>query len=263
MVAVPEGTLPRMAPSGQRLARLGLIAKGALYALLAVLAVRVTVGAPADADSQGALRAIAGEPFGSFILASLALGFAVYAGWQAHAAVTADNWRRRFSAAGRGVVWSGLTVSACRFLAGAGSRPKQEQSVTAAVLDMPFGTWAVAAAGAATIIVGLAFLRHLKDHRFMDNLRPLPQRRRALVKAITITGITAKAGVYALVGAFLIRAAIRHRANSGIGLDGALSQVARQPFGTYLLAAVATGLAAYAVWCWVRAVYEEVKDSNG
>ena len=38
--------------------------------------------------------------------------------------------------------------------------------------------------------------------------------------------------------------------------------IADDPFGTYMLAALATGLAAYAVWCWVRARYEDVRAST-
>ena len=253
-----------MTTAAQHLARVGLVAKGVLYALLAMLAMRLAAGDSADADSQGALRTMSGEPLGTVLLGALALGFAIYAAWQWRLLVSSDgSWRKRLAAAARGVVWSGLAYSAGRFLFNQGTPAKQEESITARVLDIPPGQWLVAAGGAAAIIIGLAFLRHIKDHRYLDNLRAMPGRTRALVKSITVTGIIAKAAVYALVGAFLIRAAIRHKANSGIGLDGALGQVAQAPYGTYALVAVAAGLAAYAVWCWVRAVYEDIRSSNG
>lgn len=252
-----------MTKTATRLARVGLAAKGVLYALLAVLALRIAAGSQADADSQGALRSIAGEPFGSVMLTLLAVGFAVYAVWQWWVVGTGEGLQRRGAAAIRGIVWSSLSVSAVRFLFQAGTPPKQEQSLTARLLDTPPGPWLLAAAGIAIIAAGLAFLRHIKDHHYMDHLCPLPQTTTRAVKTVTITGITAKAVVYALVGGFLVRAAIRHEANSGVGLDGALSQIAKEPYGTYLLAAVAAGLAAYAVWCWVRARYEDVRASSG
>jgi hypothetical protein len=252
-----------MTTTAARLARLGLITKGVLYALLALLALRVAAGAGADADSQGALRSIAGEPMGSVVLGLLAVGFAAYAGWQGYAAWNGDEWPARLSAIVRAIVWSGLAISAARFVFQAGSPPKQEESFTARVLETGPGAWLVAAAGVATIVVGVAFLRHIKDHRYLDDLRAMPQRTCAVVKGVTVTGISAKALVYTLVGAFLIRAALRDNANTGVGLDGALSQVAKTPYGTYLLVAVATGFAAYAVWCWVRARYEDVRSSDG
>lgn len=252
-----------MTKTATRLARAGLAAKGVLYALLAVLAIRLASGSNPDADSQGALRSLAGEPLGSLVLALLALGFAVYAVWQWWVVGTGDGLQRRLAAAARGVVWSSLSISAVRFLFQAGTPPKQEQSLTARLLDTGPGPWLLGLIGVVTIAIGLAFLRHLKDHSYLKHICPLPQNTTRAVKTVTITGITAKALVYALVGGFLIRAAVRHKANSGVGLDGALSQIATEPYGTYLLAAVAAGLAAYAVWCWVRARYEDVRASSG
>lgn len=253
-----------MSETATHLARAGLAAKGVLYALLSVLAIRIAAGSTtADADSQGALRGLAGEPLGLVVLTLLALGFGVYAGWQWWVACTRNGLRRRAAAAARGVVWSSLAVSAVRFLFQVGSKADQEQSMTARLLDTAPGPWLLGAAGVAIILVGLAFLRHIKDHRYMDHLCPLPTMTTRAVQTVTITGITGKSTTYTLVGAFLIRAAIRHKANSGVGLDGALSQVAMEPYGTYMLAGVATGFAAYAVWCWVRARYEDVRASSG
>ena len=257
------GTLPRMPTAARHLARVGLAAKGVLYVLLAVLALRLAFGDKADADAQGALRAIAGEPLGTVMLGALSLGFAIYAGWQWWSAWTADKTFARIGAVGRGVVWSGLAISAARFIVQAGTPPKQEESLTARLLDLPFGPWLIAAGGAAAIIIGIVFLRHLKDHRYLDNLKTLPARTQTAVKTVTVTGIFAKSLVYALVGGFLIRAAVRHKANSGIGLDGALGQLSQAAYGTYALVALAFGLAAYAAWCWVRAAYENVRESNG
>ena len=42
------------------------------------------------------------------------------------------------------------------------------------------------------------------------------------------------------------------------GLGGALDTLAAQPFGTFILAAVALGLAAYGVYCWFNARYRQI-----
>ena len=252
-----------MTASHRGVARFGLVAKGVLYALLAVLVMQIAAGDGAQADGQGALRAVASRPLGSLLLAVLALGFAGYAGWQAYAAWTGDEWRARISAAVRAVIWSGLAVTATRYLFSAGASRNTEQSVTARLLQLPLGAWLVGLVGVAVAVAGLAQLRHLRGHRYFDDLKPMPARTMRWVKVVTVTGISAKAGVYALAGAFLVRAAVRHKANSGVGLDGALSRVANEPFGTYVLVAVATGLVAYAVWCWVRARFEDIERSDG
>ena len=252
-----------MPPAHRRIARAGLVAKGALYALLALLALQIALGNSADADSQGALREVASRPFGTAVLAALGLGFAGYAIWQLRAALQGNEPVPRLAAGGRSIVWTVLAFSAGKFLVAAGQAPNAEQSITARLLAHPAGPWLVGAAGVAVTGIGLAYLRHLRDHRYLDDLKPLPATTRKLVKAVTVTGIGAKAGVYVMAGLFLVRAAINPRATGGVGLDGALSTVARQPYGTYVLAAVAAGLAAYAAWCWVRARYENVEQSDG
>lgn len=252
-----------MSASHRGVARFGLVTKGVLYALLAVLALQIAVGSSVQADSQGALRSVARSPFGAFLLALLALGFAGYAAWQAYAAWTGDDWLSRASAAFRALIWTGLTVTGVRVLFNAGGSARQEESITARLLDLPFGPWLVGAIGVAIAAGGLALLRHIRGHRYFDDLRPLPAGTTRFVKIITVTGLAARSGVYVMAGAFLIRAALRHKANSGVGLDGALSRVSHEPYGTYVLAAVACGLAAYALWCLVRARYEDIERSDG
>ena len=245
------------------IARAGLIAKGALYALLALLALQIALGNGADADSQGALREVASRPFGTAMLVVLGLGFTGYAGWQVRCVVKGEEWLPRLTAGARAVVWGALALSAAKFVVSAGQRANPEQSITARVLTHPLGPWLVGAAGVAVAVVGLLQLRHLRGRDYLDDLKPMPATNRRLVSGFAIVGTGAKAGVFCLAGAFLVRAALNHKAMGGVGLDGALSTVARQPYGTYVLVAVAVGLAAYAAWCWVRARYENVEQSAG
>ena len=258
-----RGQTALMKSAAHGIARAGLIAKGVVYGLLAMLAVHVALGDPAQADSQGALRSVARQPLGGALLGLLAIGLFAYALWQAYEAWSGDDSWSRITAGMRFLVWGAMGVTAVKVLLHDGVPDNREVTLTAEILNAPFGTWLVAAVGLGLIAVGLIYLRHLRGHRYFDDLNPLPPRTRSTVKAVTIAGIAAKAGVYALVGAFVVRAAARHKPGSGVGLDGALSQVARQPYGTYVLVAVAGGFAAYAVWCWVRARYENIERSDG
>ena len=251
-------------PAAHRgIARTGLVAKGVLYALLALLALQVALGNGAEADSQGALREIASRSFGTAMLAALALGFAGYAVWQLRCAVKGDEWIARLGAGARGLVWAVLSFSAVKLIVSAGQPSNAEQSTTARLLATPVGPWLVGLGGVALAVVGLMFLRQLRDRGYLEDLKPMPANNRRFVSAVAVAGIGAKSGVYVMAGAFLVRAALDHQATGGVGLDGALSVVARQPYGTYVLVAVAAGLAAYAAWCWVRARYENVEHSDG
>lgn len=246
-------------------ARFGLVARGVLFALLGVLALRVAFGeGGTQADSQGALRTVANGPFGTALLILLGIGFAVYAAWQAHATITGDDTRSRITAGARAVVWAGLAYTSGRYVVSGGAGGQnEEESLTAAVLNLPFGTWLVAAAGAVVVGIGVSFLRRVRDRSYLDDLKPMPASTKRRVCWAATAGLLGRSLVFVLAGAFLIRAAVAHEPDSGVGLDGALSQVAQAPYGTYVLVLVAAGMFAYAAWCGLRARYEDIKRSDG
>jgi len=64
--------------------------------------------------------------------------------------------------------------------------------------------------------------------------------------------------VFALVGVFLVRAAIEYDAEEAVGLDGALQELAGRAHGPWLLGLVAVGLLAYAGFCVAMARYRRV-----
>jgi hypothetical protein len=67
----------------QWLARGGLVARGAMYLLIGVLAVQIAFGSSGkQADTSGALRAVAMHPGGIVVLWLLAVGFAGLAIWR-------------------------------------------------------------------------------------------------------------------------------------------------------------------------------------
>ena len=66
-------------------------------------------------------------------------------------------------------------------------------------------------------------------------------------------GFIAKGASIALIGVLGIVAAVRFDPKEATGLDPALKTLAQQPYGPYLLVAVALGLASYGVFCFFRA----------
>src|SRR5215218_3714534 len=70
----------RAGPWVERLARLGYVAKGVVYAAIGFLALRKALGfGGKTTDPTGAMQSIRTEPFGG---AMLAVGFACYALWK-------------------------------------------------------------------------------------------------------------------------------------------------------------------------------------
>src|SRR5262245_18360179 len=97
-----------------RAARLGFVARGVVYAIVALLALRLAFGHHNDeqANKQGALQEIADQPLSAEALVLLAVGLAGYALWRLSEAVSGhrdepDDKKRtvkRLASAGRGVV---------------------------------------------------------------------------------------------------------------------------------------------------------------
>ena len=73
-----------------------------------------------------------------------------------------------------------------------------------------------------------------------------------------MVGHVARGAVFAVVGVFLAKAAIEYDPNEAVGIDGALLKVVEASYGTLLLALVAAGLIAYAVYCFVEARYRRI-----
>ena len=133
--------------------RIGHVAKGVSYALIAVLALQVAFGERSQtSDREGVLREVAGKSFGMWALYALAVGFAGYAFWQfvraffdrSQDGTDAKGLAKRAHHAGVGVIYTGSAIAAVSLARGSRSGTGgDEKTETARVLDWPFGQWIV------------------------------------------------------------------------------------------------------------------------
>ena len=71
-------------------------------------------------------------------------------------------------------------------------------------------------------------------------------------------GYIARGFIFCLIGLFLIFAAKDHDPSQAKGLEGTLDTLARQTYGSVLLAVTGLGLAAYGAYMFVEAKYRRV-----
>jgi hypothetical protein len=264
-----KGRRAGQSPWVERFGRAGLVAKGVLYGIVGILAIEVALGGRTESpDRQGALRAIAEQPFGKLLLILLALGLAGYSLWQLSLAIFdregdgegPKGLAKRAAALGRAGWYGllcGLTVST---LLGNGGGNDNEQEKTAGVFDLPGGRYLVYAAGLA--FLGAAGFNGYRavTCKFNKKLKQgeMNEAEEAAATGLGIVGHLARAVVFCMIGIFLVKAAWEYDPKEARGLDGALLELAQQPYGGLLLGAVAVGLLAYALYCFVQARYRRI-----
>ena len=75
-------------------------------------------------------------------------------------------------------------------------------------------------------------------------------------------GLVARAAIYLIIGVLAFKLALPDSSGSTTSQQGALQQIAQEPFGKWLLIATAFGLAGYATWRLVRAAIGHGPESG-
>jgi len=251
------------------LARAGLVARGVVYGIVGILALKLAVGSGGKATTQrGALMSIAHEPFGKALLIATAVGLAGYALWRlvragvGHGTEQNDSGLQRVAGVASGLAYAALCVTAVKILTGASSSggsnsPKQ---TTGGVLGWTGGTVIVGVVGA--ILIGVALFQGYKgvSKKFLDDskIREMSREVKRGFTAIGVFGHLARMVVFGLIGYGLLKAAIDYDPRKAIGLDGALNKLSHNAYGPFLLGVVAAGLIGFALYSIADARYAKI-----
>lgn len=249
------------------LARVGLVARGAVYLVIGVLAIKLALGEGGKAaNQQDALKTIAAQSFGKTLLVMVVIGLAGYALWRlvraavGHGAEQRDSGSDRVAALASGIAYAILCFTAVEIISGSGTGSGTPKEATGGVLGWSGGTVIVVIAGAA--LIGVAVYQAYKGlaRKFVEDAKTDEMSRgvRKGYTALGVFGLVARAVIFALVGYGLIKAAINYNPKDAVGLDGALRQLADSTFGPALLGVVAVGLAGFAIYSISDARYRKV-----
>jgi hypothetical protein len=256
----------------ERLVRLGYAVRGLLYGVVGLLALDLVLGRGGVAtDKNGALATIAAQPFGKFLLVLIVIGLIGYALWGFIRAVL-DPLQRGTDPKGIaqriGYVVSGLSYGALILPTvglitgsgngGGGSGP---QDWTATLMAQPFGPWLVGLIGLIGIGGGLGQIAQgvTTDFKKDFKLGEMSPTERTAFTWIGRAGLVARGVVFAMLGFFLVQAALNTDPNRAKGLDGALQTLVQQPFGPWLLGLVALGLIAFGLYSLLSARWIQVR----
>jgi uncharacterized protein DUF1206 len=254
----------------EKLARIGLVAQGFSFALVAVLAIELALGKGGKAtDREGALQTLARGGLGRIVVLALAIGFGAYTIWRLAQVFLGHDveeeggrkqWGKRLSSLGKAAIYGALCASAVSILLGSEGGSKKEQKATKDILGWPGGRWIVAAIALGVAGAALWNLYRAVSGKYKDSLKTGQMSATELkwTSRIAFAGLLSRAVVFGLISWFFFKAAAEYDPDRARGLDGALRKLAAAPSGTVLLAVVAGGLFAFGLFCLIQAKYREV-----
>ena len=256
-------------PWVERLARLGYIAKGVIYAVIGFLAFREAVGAGGrSTDPSGAIHSIGTQPFGGVMLALLAVGLACYALWKVVQGVKDPDGKgsdahgivRRVAYVGSGALYGLLAYTAAQSILGAEDTSEDAATASAMAFQPPVGPILVWLVGTVVVAVGLYQLYAAYEAKFRDDLRvhQMGEKEERWVIYAGRIGTAARAIAIGVAGAFLLLAAYQSDPSEARGLGAALETVQHQPLGPYMLGTIAIGFLIYGAFMFAIARYRRI-----
>lgn len=262
-------------PWMERIARFGYATKGAVYMVVGALAIRGAFGFGGETtDTRGALQAINDQPFGKFVLGTVAFGLIGYVIWRWIQAIadTDDKGTSlkgilvRIGYVGSGLVYAGLAFTAAKVLIDVGdpdSSTQVQQNWVARFLTMPHGGWIVALGGLCVLGFGLYQIYKGISTKFRKHLKlgEMSETEKFWAMLTGRVGYSARGVVFCIVGIFLVQAARHFNPSEAKGLDAALDTLSSWPFGPWVLGTVAAGLFAYGFYMLVEARYRRINGS--
>jgi Domain of Unknown Function (DUF1206) len=253
----------------ERTARVGLAARGLVYALIGILAFQIAFTDRAEqADQQGAFQTLAQNGLGKAILWLVIIGFVGYGVWQATEAAWGHRGERddrkrtakRVESAVKAVIYLLLAVVAFRVVTGSSKGGQGGEQVTAEVLAMTGGQVLVGLAGAAIVAAAVVLAWRGLRTKFEEhlNLSELGPGARSAVINLGKVGYIARGIVFTLVGILVVAAAVTFDPEKARGMDAALRQVAAQPYGPWLLSLMALGLMCFGAYSFAESRYRRL-----
>jgi hypothetical protein len=245
--------------------RAGLVAYGVVHLLIGWIALQLAFGDhEGSADSTGAMRQLAQQPLGEFLIWMVAIGMFLLVLWRLLELVKGhrdkdggDLWKARAGDVLKAILYGAVGYSAVSVAthSSGGSGPSFPEQVSAELMKWPAGPWLVGLVGLAVIGYGANLVWKGFSEKFAKHLASEGKSGEAGKAYLMFgkVGYISKGIAIGVIGVLFIFAAATHDPQKSGSLDEALTKVLQQPFGPYLLGAIALGIICYGLFCFARA----------
>jgi hypothetical protein len=249
--------------------RLGYAAKGLIYLLMGVLALRLAVGLGGRiTDASGVLRTFVQQPFGWMLLTVIAVGILAYAVWQVtealldtrHKGGGVRGWLDRSLTIIKGVTYGTIGIEAMQLVFARRAESQGADDYAREAMQVPLGSIFLVLVGIGIAWYGVSQIWMAWQSRFDDDIDQQRLRRDGLAWVLGVgrAGIGARGVILVVMGTALLRAAFDRSPSKASGMAESLWTLVSQPFGTWLLAATAAGLVCFGLFQLLHAKYAKL-----
>jgi hypothetical protein len=250
--------------------RLGYLVRGALYAVMGLLALSIAlrIGPGQTTDLPGSLVFLTHNPLGKVVLLVAAVGLAAYSVWgfvraiydPLHRGRDTSGYTERFGFLTSAISYAVIVVFALQLFLGSGTpTDSSTQKTISTLLTHPGGGPLTILLGLFTLGVGLGQFLEAYRATFAQDLKSAQMSASTRTRAVNLGrfGMAARGIIFLIIGWFILQAGLHHDATQAQGFGGAFLFLLAQPYGRWLLGFVALGFVAlglhsFACARWVR-----------
>jgi hypothetical protein len=250
-----------------RVVRLGYFAKGLIYSLIGILALRVALGLSGGrlTDASGVLVTLLRQRFGLVLLAAIGVGIVGYASYYVFEAVAdlrgkgggARGWLDRSLTIIKAVVYGTIGIEALNIVF-FNRRPESDAEANVRlVMRFPLGDVLLVLIGIGVTIYGVTQLRMAWQGGVDEDIDVDRVRREARwLLPFGRIGVAARSVILLLIGVTMAVSGLRRRPSDADGYGEAMSTIAT--WNPWLLAAVGAGLLCFGIYQLCHARYARI-----
>ena len=250
-----------------RVVRLGYLAKGLIYSLIGVLAMRVALGMSGGrlTDSSGVLVTVFRQPFGRAMLTLIGVGILGYAGYYLFEAIAdlrrkgggVRGWTDRALTMIKAAAYGTIGIEALNIALLNRRSGGDAEDNARLVMRFPLGEMVLMLVGLGIAIYGLTQLKMAWDGGVDEDIDAARVRREApWILPFGRFGTAARSVILVLMGGTLLWSGLQERPSNADGYSEALAAILS--FNPWLLAAMGAGLLCFGLYQLCHARYAKL-----